>query len=130
MWLLRTSLKILFPRAGVKAVLRDIDDALARSVGSPTSAEEPASPAALPSYVECRVQHTTEVSIAACAFHSRSENTPQWLRTERFAATWKRRQSTPGSPADDGVQHRTSTGVDLVGSSQENKIVETSYKSD
>ncbi|GAA2134496.1 hypothetical protein GCM10009825_18160 [Arthrobacter humicola] len=52
-------------------------------------------------YVECRVQHSTEASVVACVFHNRPENTPQWLREQRFAAaTWNRRPAVTGSSAD------------------------------
>lgn len=91
MRLISTAFKICFPPSGVKAVARDIvstlDDAMASSVGS----EVFPAPVASPAYVECRVQHSTETSVDACTFHSRSENTPQWLRVQRFAATWNRR---------------------------------------
>lgn len=53
-----------------------------------------------PVYVECRVQHSTEASVVACGFHNRPENTPQWLREKRFAATWNRRPPAADSPAD------------------------------
>lgn len=116
MSLLRTTLKILFPPAGVTAVLGDIDDALARAVG-PRPAEEAPSEAAVPSYIECRTQHTTETGIAACEFHNRPENTPQWLRTERFAATRNRRRSTPDSAPGEDVQPPASTRGEPVGNS-------------
>lgn len=90
MWLMRTAFKICFPHNGLKVVARDIVRTIDNAMASGLTSERVSAPVAAPVYVECRVQHTTEANVDACSFHSRSENTPHWLRVERFAKTWNR----------------------------------------
>ena len=90
MWLMRTALKVLFPGNGRKASTRHIITTTDNATVSRPTREPFRKAMNAPPYVECRVQHTTAASVEACRFHSRPENTPQWLRVERFAKTWSR----------------------------------------
>lgn len=91
MRLMTTAFRICFPPNGVKAVARDVLRTLDGAMASSVVSDVVGVPVEAPVYVECRIQHSTEASVDDCTFHSRSENTPQWLRVQRFTTTWNRR---------------------------------------